>query len=237
VTSIDSGEGTLVLSGGGLDTLVAAYEAKRRFPDERMHLVYFDYGAKAHRKEETATYHIISALSGRYPKVTWRLYGIPFLHNIVTDSLVTSSLTDDRKPVNKDPQPGVPSEWVPARNTVLMSLGLAIAESSGFARIVTGINKQAAIAYPDNHREWNDRFQHLVPYALGPGRYVKLEAPLQNLMKSDIVLLGATLGVPFSISWSCYEGDELHCGECSSCRARREAFTTAGVVDSTRYAR
>lgn len=223
--------GSLVLSGGGLDTLVSAYEVKKRFPHEPMVLIYFDYGAKAHRSEETATWQITSALSNRYLAVSWRLYGFPLLRDIAR-----SSLTDSARPVNKDPQVGVPSEWVPARNTVLMALALSIAESSGFARIVTGINAEAAIAYPDNRKEWNDRFQDLVPYALGPGQHVTLEAPLCDLTKASIVILGKTLDVPFDVSWSCYEGGELHCGLCSSCRARRNAFALASVRDPTRYA-
>ncbi|HEV2175275.1 MAG TPA: 7-cyano-7-deazaguanine synthase, partial [Nitrospira sp.] len=174
------GEGSLVLSGGGIDTLVAAYDIKKRYPAERMHLAYFDYGAKSREQELAATESIGASLSIRYSnaQTTWRCYDFPLLGQIAA-----SSLTDARSVVNVNPQAGKPSEWVPARNTVLMTLALAMAESYGFARVVTGINQDAATAYPDNDEEWNRRMQFIVPYALGPDRYVSLEAPLSSLSK------------------------------------------------------
>lgn len=228
------GEGTLVLSGGGLDTLVAAFDSKRNNPSERMELVYFNYGAKSSKQEQLATERIASALSMRYTHsaTTWRAFDFPLL-----GQLAASSLIDSRIDVSKDPRPGRASEWVPARNTVLMSLALAYAESAGYARIVTGINPDAATAYPDNDEAWNERMQAVVPYALGTDRFVRLEAPLRHLSKVGIVQRGAELKIPWkkAESWSCYDGGELHCGQCSSCRARRKAFEIANVQDPTEY--
>lgn len=228
------GEGTLVLSGGGLDTLVAAYESKRRYPTERMELVYFNYGAKSSTREQIATAQISASLAGRYQHspTTWRNFMFPLLGH-----LAASSLIDTRTAVSRDPKPGRASEWVPARNTVLMSMALAYAESAGYARIVTGINPDAATAYPDNDEAWNERMQAVVPYALGADRFIRLDAPLSHLSKVGIVQRGAELKIPWKEagSWSCYEGGELHCGQCSSCRARRKAFELANVEDPTEY--
>lgn len=228
------GEGSLVLSGGGLDTLVAAFDAKRRYPTERMQLVYFDYGTKARDSEVRATERIANAIAKRYygTPTTWRSFEFPLLAQ-----LAASNLIDDREAISKNPQAGRASEWVPARNTVLMSLALAYAESAGYARIVTGINPDAATAYPDNDEAWSERMQAVVPYALGSDRFVKLEAPLSQLSKVGIVSRGAELKIPWKEagSWSCYDGGAIHCGLCSSCRARRKAFVIAKVVDPTEY--
>jgi 7-cyano-7-deazaguanine synthase len=120
---------------------------------------------------------------------------------------------------------------------VLLSLAIALAESEGFARIVTGINQDAATAYPDNDEEWLNRFQHLLPFALGTDRSLKLDAPLRTMSKVEIVQHGEGLKIPWSQipSWSCYNGGHVHCGLCSSCRARRRAFTLAKVKDPTEY--
>lgn len=230
-----TGEGTLVLSGGGLDTAVAAWDAKNQFPDAQMQLAYFDYGAKAKTREVTAIYALAAALQRRYPNSETRVRCYPLG---VLGEIAASTLTDAKAPVSHRPQAGRASEWVPARNTVLMAFGLALAESGGYASIVTGINADAATAYPDNDPEWLERFRQLVPYAVGAHRSILLRAPLGPMTKVQIVDRGEQLGIPWKevASWSCYEGGELHCGECSSCRARRKAFQLANVTDVTEYA-
>lgn len=229
------GEGSLVLCGGGLDSLVASYDAKKRYPTERMKLVYFNYGAKSVNQEKVAQTSIAASLNIRYPDsaTTPRTYNFPLLR-----TLAASSLTDPDLTVSITPEAGRASEWLPARNTVLMSLALALAESQGYARIVTGINQDAATAYADNDEEWMRRFQQLIPFAVGSGRSVRLDSPLSMMSKVDIVRHGDSLKIPWSTvsSWSCYNGGQYHCGLCSSCRARRKAFKLAKVEDPTRYA-
>lgn len=226
------GEGTLVLSGGGIDTLVAAYDT-RCHNDGRIQLIYFDYGAKARMREINATISIANELERSYrDSNVFRIFSLPILKE-----LVVSSLTNDELAILSTPQAGKASEWVPCRNTVLMSLAMAYAESYSFARIVTGINPDAATAYPDNDEEWNRRMQQVVPYALGADRYVHLEAPLSRLSKVEIIQRGSKLNVPWELSWSCYEDGDTHCGTCSSCRSRRKAFQLADVYDPTEYAK
>lgn len=228
------GSGSLVLSGGGLDTLVASRIMLDRFPAESLSLIYFDYGAKASEQEKLATRNIATYLRTYNPKADITVQLIPFP---LLGQLATSSLTDETITINQEPQAGKASEWVPARNTVLVSLALALAESRGLSRIVTGVNADAAYAYPDNDEQWNTLFQRLTPYVLGSDRRVTLEAPLAKMMKADIVRCGEKLGIDWSraTSWSRYESGAQHCGRCSSCRARRKAFTLAGVTDTTRY--
>lgn len=230
-----SGEGSLVLCGGGLDSLVAAWDVKQRFPNERMELLYLDYLAKARDQEMFATTRIAGSLLSRFPKSSTV---VSIRTADVIRRLTASSITDDELEVSTNPTPGKASEWLPARNTVLMSLGLAYAESNGYARIVVGVNQDAAAAYPDNDGEWVNRFQRLVPYAVGTGRQIRLVAPLSMMSKVDIVRHGQGLRIPWedAASWSCYERGDTHCGVCSSCRARRRAFQLAKVTDPTEYA-
>lgn len=229
------GEGSLVLSGGGLDTMVAAFSVKQKHPSERMTLLYVDYGAKAGSREWTATLDLAYALSNRFRQSPTGTKLINMRH---LSGVLSSDLTDYGLTVSHRPQAGKASEWVPARNTILMSLALAYAEVQGYARIVTGINADAATAYPDNDEEWLGRFQRLTPYALGAGRHVSLDAPLGRMNKIEIVQKGSDLKIPWDTirDWSCYEGGRVHCGTCSSCRARRRAFELAGVDDTTGYA-
>jgi 7-cyano-7-deazaguanine synthase len=233
--SLVQGAGSIVLSGGGLDSLVAAYNTRINHPDEPLSLLYFDYLAKAGRKEVEATRAIGEGVIGLTGTGAVSCH---FFDGAVLTALADSSLTGSRE-ISHGPVSGHASEWVPARNTVLMSLAIAFAEQNGFARIITGINQDAATAYPDNDEEWLLRMQQVVPFAVASGQSIALEAPLVRMSKVEIVKHGKKLGIPWKDvrSWSCYEEGERHCGECSSCSARRKAFKLARVADPTEYAK
>lgn len=230
-----TGEGTLILCGGGLDSVVTAYTVRELYPFDPIELAYFDYGAKANLQELDAVGQLAHQLSLGINRVdvSTHVYNAYILGHLAASSIIGADGV-----VNENPQAGLASEWVPARNTLLISLALAIAESRSFARIATGINWDAATAYSDNSSEWNRRMQQVVPYALGSGRRVILEAPLAEMSKADIVTFGNKLGVPWQkvSGWSCYNNGNRHCGLCSSCRARRKAFILAKVTDPTEYA-
>jgi 7-cyano-7-deazaguanine synthase len=224
--------GSLVLSGGGLDALVAAWEAAVCNPMETTTLLVVDYGQRARDKEFHATRKIARSIANGGYKADWLGYRLDFFQQ-----LARSPLLDLGAPVEKDPQPGIAHEWTPARNTVLMALGVSFAEAHEYSRVVTGINATAALAYPDNSVAWHEAWAELVQYAVGPKTSLEIKSPLMYLSKADIVKRGEQLHVPWAEteSWSCYEGEALHCGRCSSCRARRIAFREAGVTDPTMY--
>lgn len=219
------GSGTLVLSGGGLDTLVAAHT---RLP-KPVKLLYVDYGARAAQREWTATMDIARSAGADWAGIDMS----PF------SDMMRSVLTGYGS-VEKNPVAGVASEWVPGRNSLLMALALSYAESADIANIVTGINMEAASAYPDNEEEWARKWQQVVPYSVSTtGVQPEILSPLAGLSKAGIVKLARALGIPpvnISMSWSCYEGGEQHCGSCSSCRVRRQAFINANMEDPTSYA-
>lgn len=221
------GSGTVILAGGGLDSLVTAFAVKRAYGSEPLSLLFCDYGQRALDQERNANGAIAAAV------------GATDIHIVPLPIYGPSSALTGGYDVSHRPVRGVASEWVPFRNTLFASLGLSFAEAKDYARVALGINAEAAVSYPDNEQEWLKRLRYLTPYALGVDREVELFAPLSGLSKHEIVKLGKKHSIPWSDipSWSCYEGGEKHCGTCSSCRARRQAFKDARVADTTEYAR
>lgn len=157
-----------------------------------------------------------------------------------------SSLTDASMSVPKDGlSEGVPNTYVPARNTILLSLSLALAEVKGAEDIFIGVNAVDYSGYPDCRPQFITAFQALANIATKAAteqrKQATIHAPLLHLSKADIVRLGESLGVPFERTVSCYDpmeqdGEVVACGTCDSCRIRARAFAEAGVPDPTQYA-
>jgi 7-cyano-7-deazaguanine synthase len=142
----------------------------------------------------------------------------------------------DRSPV--DISSGIPATYVPARNTVFLGLALAYAESIGARDIFTGFNVLDASGYPDCRPEFVQAFENLAQVATAPGPKWSLHTPLISLTKAQIIALGVSLSVDYSLTHSCYDPKHggLSCGRCDSCQLRQKGFIEAGVVDPTRYA-
>ena len=151
-----------------------------------------------------------------------------------------SALTDVRIAVPEQPTQGIPLTYVPARNTIMLSLALAWAEVLQAHDIFIGVNAVDYSGYPDCRPEYIKAFEHmanLATKAAVEGKRLTLHAPLLHLTKADIVKRGAQLGVDYSLTVSCYQADEngFACGICDSCRLRRTGFGAAGMTDPTRY--
>ena len=136
--------------------------------------------------------------------------------------------------------PGIPVTYVPARNTIMLSLALAWAEVLGSQDIFVGVNAVDYSGYPDCRPEYIRAFEamaNLATKAAVEGRRLRLHAPLIDLTKGEIVRRGTDLGVDFGLTVSCYQADAdgRACGQCDSCRLRRAGFEAAGVADPTRY--
>ncbi len=157
-------------------------------------------------------------------------------------SLAASALTTPGVAVPKDRSlaeigaPGdVPVTYVPARNTVLLALALAWAESLGARDLFVGVNVLDASGYPDCRPEFIRAFEALAGVATRSGGFT-VHAPLIELTKAEIIKLGASLGVDYAITHSCYDPvDGAACGRCDACQLRKKGFTEAGVADPTRY--
>jgi 7-cyano-7-deazaguanine synthase len=149
-------------------------------------------------------------------------------------------LTDPGVPVPELPTSGIPITYVPARNTLLLSLALGWAEVVGATDIFVGVNAVDYSGYPDCRPEFIKSFENLAQLATKAGiegARLKIHAPLIHMSKAEIIRTGLALSVDFRITVSCYQADEAGqaCGKCDSCRLRAAGFIAAGVPDPTRY--
>jgi 7-cyano-7-deazaguanine synthase len=189
----------------------------------------FDYGQR-HRAELAAARRVsvsLHAAAHREMRVSLDAFG-------------GSALTDKNIAVPEQGGAGIPITYVPARNTVFLSLGLALAEVVEADKIVIGVNFIDFAGYPDCRPEYIAAFQSLARLATKrsvEGHTLTIDAPLISLSKADIIRRGRDLGLDYSLTVSCYQADDegRACGRCDSCRLRREGFASAGLPDPTRY--
>jgi 7-cyano-7-deazaguanine synthase len=218
---------SVVLLSGGLDSATALAIARARGDD--CQTLSLDYGQR-HRAELAAARRISGALGAAGHREL----------RVALGDLGGSALTDRRIAVPEHGGAGIPITYVPARNTVFLSLGLAYAEVLEADKIVIGVNAVDYSGYPDCRPEFVAAFEALARLATKrgvEGGALTIDAPLVALSKADIIRRGLNLGVDYSMSVSCYQPDEQGraCGRCDACRLRREGFAAAGVPDPTRY--
>ena len=151
-----------------------------------------------------------------------------------------SALTDNKIDVPENGSEGIPVTYVPARNTIMLSLSLAWAEVLGAQDIFIGVNALDYSGYPDCRGEYVKAFQQMANLATKSaveGKTITVHAPLIDMTKAEIVIKGTTLGVDYGATVSCYQADDLGraCGVCDSCRLRKDGFIQAGIVDPTAY--
>jgi len=216
----------VVLVSGGLDSATVLAMAKSRGFD--CHALAVDYGQR-HRSELDAAAKVADA-NGVKLKI------LP----LDLRSIGGSALTDDIDVPEKE-TPGIPVTYVPARNTIMLSLALAWAEVLGSDDIFIGVNAVDYSGYPDCRPEFIAAYQQMARLATRAGvegGKVTIPTPLIDLTKAEIIRQGVELGVDYSLTVSCYQADSegRACGVCDSCRIRSEGFRTAGIPDPTRYA-
>ena len=217
----------VVLLSGGLDS--ATVVAMARAEGYRCYTMSFDYGQR-HRAELDAAARVARDLGAVEHKVI----------GLNLDGIGGSALTDSSIDVPEAPSEGIPVTYVPARNTVFLSLALGWAEMLQARDIFIGVNAVDYSGYPDCRPEFVEAFEAMVNLATKAGvegQGFSIKAPLQNMSKAQIVQAGIKLGVEYSLTVSCYKADaQGHaCGNCDSCRLRAEGFQAAGVSDPTRY--
>jgi len=218
----------VVLLSGGLDSATAL--AIARADGYVCHAMSVAYGQR-HSAELDASVKVaqrLGAASHRLIRVNLDLIG-------------GSALTDHAIAVPEAETPGIPITYVPARNTLFLSLAMGLAEVQGAEAIYIGVNAVDYSGYPDCRPEFIAAFEKVAQLATRAGvegGSLKIETPLIALSKADIIRRGLSLGVDFAETVSCYQADAdgRACGRCDSCRLRREGFAAAGVPDPTRYA-
>ena len=217
----------VILTSGGLDSATLLAMAHRN--GRECYSLSCDYGQR-HRAELNAA----RGLAERYGDVIHRVVSLDL------SAIGGSALTDMDIPVPTTPQEGIPITYVPARNTVFLSLALGWAEVLGASEIYIGVNAVDYSGYPDCRPEFIAAYQRLIGVATKAGvegTSISLETPLIDLSKGAIIDAGLRLGIDYSLTVSCYQADEMGraCGECDSCRLRAAGFEQAGVPDPTRY--
>ena len=218
----------VVLVSGGLDSMVAA--ARAREDGHRLLALSVDYNQR-HRIELAAARRVATSLGAER-------------HIVLPLDLAAfggSALTDDIDVPKEGAGGGIPVTYVPARNTIFLSLALSWAEAVGARDLYIGVNALDYPGYPDCRPAFIAAFARLADLATKAGvegAPFRIHAPCQQMSKADIVREAARLGLDAGASWSCYDPAPggVHCGRCDSCRSRARGFQDAGVADPTVYA-
>jgi 7-cyano-7-deazaguanine synthase len=217
----------VVLLSGGLDSATVLAIARAEGHD--CYCLSVDYGQR-HRAELAAAARVANALGARE-------------HRVIAVDLAGfggSALTDRNIAVPTAASAGIPVTYVPARNTILLSLALAWAEVIEADAVFIGVNAVDYSGYPDCRPEYLQAYEamaNLATKAAVEGRRLTLRAPIVNLGKAAIIRRGAALGVDYGLTVSCYQAthEGLACRQCDSCRLRSAGFAAAGIADPTRY--
>jgi 7-cyano-7-deazaguanine synthase len=217
----------IVLLSGGLDSATVLGIARQRHFE--CYALSVEYGQR-HAAELVAAQRLAVALDAREHRIM----------HVDLGGIGGSALTDARVDVPETPSAGIPVTYVPARNTLLLSLALGWAEVIGANDIFVGVNAVDYSGYPDCRPAFIEAFEQLAQWATKAGvqgARLRIQAPLIDMSKADIIRAGSGLGVDFSMTVSCYQADDLGraCGKCDSCRLRAAGFAAANIVDPTRY--
>lgn len=216
---------TLVVCSGGLDSVTLAHQVAQ---EGTLHsLVSFNYGQR-HTKE--LDYAAACAQALTVPHDIIDISGVGKL-------LSGSALTDDVDvPEGHYQEESMRVTVVPNRNAIMLTVAFGVAASRECDVVAIAVHGGDHFIYPDCRPDFISSFQTMQNHALEGVQPVALHAPFVHVDKTEIVRVGAKINVPFADTWSCYQGDDAHCGRCGTCVERREAFSLAGVEDPTVYA-
>lgn len=217
----------IVLLSGGLDSVTCLAMAQAEGYD--VTALSFHYGQR-----HTAELLAAQRIAAHYRVNDHRVF------NLAIGDFGGSALTDASIAVPEHASDGIPSTYVPARNTVFLAIALGLAEVQSAEAIFIGVNAVDYSGYPDCRPEFIAAFAELARLATKTGvegHPIAIKAPLQMMSKADIIRAGLALGVDYSLTVSCYQADEQGhaCGRCDACRLRKAGFEQAGVADPTRY--
>jgi 7-cyano-7-deazaguanine synthase len=216
----------LVVCSGGLDSVTVAASMLR--DGWEVDLLHVTYGARAEDREVAAVEAIAERLG-----VGLRMLDLTSTFAAIGGSRLTGTWEGAAA---GEAGAEYAIEWVPARNTILLSVAIGMAEAHGYQALALGNNLEESGAYPDNEQEFIGRFNDMLPFVVADGVNLRILEPVGHMMKHEIVRLGVAVGAPLDLTWSCYDGGEKHCGDCGPCYMRRRAFQMAGEKDPMEYA-
>ncbi len=217
-----------VLSGGLDSTVATSVYAK----DYDIHAITFDYGQRSVEREIKAAKEICEKMGFEHTIIDLKWLGEISNSSLTSDKDVpelSENQLDDLEVCSETAS----NVWVPARNTVFTAIATAFAESIGAEIIIVGWDKEEATTFPDNSKEFLESFNRLIE--VGSPDDIEVKAPAIDLDKEEIVKLGDEIDAPMDLSYSCYNGEENHCGVCESCMRRKRAFKQAKVKDESVY--
>jgi 7-cyano-7-deazaguanine synthase len=223
----------VVLLSGGLDSTTAAAIAKEQ--GFQLYALTFRYGQR-HKREIESAQKVAAVLSAKDHLI------IEFDLRAIGGSALTAELSIPKGRRASDISQGIPSTYVPARNSIFLSFGLALAEKIEAEDIFFGANQLDYSGYPDCREEYIHAFEKMANLATKAGvegkSRMRVRAPLIRMTKAQIILRGVELGVDYRLTWSCYDptADGRACGLCDSCQLRLKGFKEAGLTDPLAYA-
>ncbi|GAB4339357.1 MAG: 7-cyano-7-deazaguanine synthase QueC [Candidatus Abyssubacteria bacterium] len=211
----------IALVSGGMDSCVAAAVAAR---EHELAMLHVSYGQRTQARELRA----FKQIAAHYRVTRTLIADIGYLRDIGG-----SSLTDRRIEVaHADLQrTGIPSSYVPFRNTHFLAIAVSWAEVIGAHKIFIGAVEPDSSGYPDCRQTFYDAFNELIRVGTKPDTRIEVVTPLISMKKAAIVKLGIELGAPLHLTWSCYKNEDTPCGDCDSCALRATGFEEAGVAD------
>lgn len=215
---------TVVICSGGLDSVTLAYKVAAE--NELIALISFDYGQR-HKKEITFAETCAKNLGVKHLVIDISHIGALLSGSALTDEIDV--------PDGHYAEETMKVTVVPNRNAIMLAIAYGIASARGAEAVAAAVHGGDHFIYPDCRPAFIEAFQTMQNYAMEGLAKIELYTPFLNVAKADIVATGYKLAVPFALTWSCYKGEELHCGRCGTCVERLEAFAVAGVADPTEY--
>ena len=215
----------IVLVSGGLDSCVTAAVASK---DYELAFLHVNYGQRTEARELRAFKEIADfyGVSKRF------IASIDYLKKIGGSSLIDKDL---KIPEYREKIEGIPSTYVPFRNTHLIAIAVSWAEVICAKKIFIGAMEEDSSGYPDCREVYFRAYNQLIDLGTRPETRIEIETPIIHLKKWEVVKLGAELGAPFHLTWSCYRSEDIACGRCESCILRLKAFRKAGIKDPIAY--
>jgi 7-cyano-7-deazaguanine synthase len=215
---------------GGLDSTVATSALKEKY---EIHALTFDYGQRSAQREIESSKKICQELGIEHTVMDLTWLGKLGKSALTVHDKEVPQLESDKLDDKETCDETARKVWVPGRNVVFTAIATAFAEAEDAEKIIVGWDLEEAVTFPDNSREFLEAFNQTLE--IGTLEGVQIEAPVIDLNKNEIVELGEKVHAPMELSYSCYMGEEKHCGTCESCMRRKRAFEMANIEDMAPY--
>ena len=218
----------VILVSGGMDSCVTAAMARET---HRLAFVHASYGQLTERRERQA----FDAIADFYGVSERLVVSLDYFKQIGGSALTDRGIGVPEDGAGTAPSGPIPPTYVPFRNAHFLSVSVSWAEVLGATAVFIGAVAEDSSGYPDCRPEYYHAFEDLVRIGTRPETRIRIATPVIGMRKSEIVRRGIELGAPLDLTWSCYQGDDVACGVCDSCRLRLAAFAEAGVTDPIPY--